>query len=237
MKTFKMKLLKKQEIAFKTTAFYFSRPEKLNFYAGQYGKITLINPQKTDIKGNTRSYSLANHPSEPEIMIATRMRNSAFKNVLDSLPKDSEVELQAPIQMFQLPKTQKPLVFLTGGIGVAAARPMIIDALEQHWMSPIYLFNANRNQKDIPFFEEFKKLAHLTFSYIPVLSKKSKEDQTWTGERGYINAEMLQKYVQEPTKAIYYLIGPPAFMWGMYKILQQFQIKDSQINFDEFTGY
>ena len=71
------------------------------------------------------------------------MRNSAFKKVLNSLEPNSEVELLAPIQMFALPKKQQALVFLCGGIGVAAARPMIIEALNQNWQSPIYLFNSN----------------------------------------------------------------------------------------------
>lgn len=237
MRTFKIKLIKKESIAFKTTSFYFSKPADLVFKSGNYGKFTLINPPKTDIKGDTRSFSFSSSPSEKELRISIRLRNSAYKKVLNSLEFGTELSLLAPIIMFPMPKnSSKPLVFLTGGIGVAVAKPMIKDILESNFDNDIYLFNSNRNSRDIPFLSDFQSLESQTknFHYIPNVTKK---DPEWTGEKGYLNPEMLKKYIPELSSAIYYLSGPPRFIWGMYKMLQELGIKQNQINFDEFTGY
>lgn len=237
MPTYKIKLIKKTEIASKTTSFYFEKPANFNFKSGQYGKFTLIKPSKTDIKGDTRQFSFASTPFEKELMITIRMRNSAFKNELNSLPFGSLIELLGPLSMFSLPKnSNKPIVFLSGGIGVAAVRPMILEALENNFDNQILLFNSNRHKKDIPFFDEFELLQsrNKNFRYIPNLTKK---DSLWTQETGYITSKSLLKYLDRPSNAIYYLVGPSRFMWGMYKILQELGVKESQINFDEFTGY
>lgn len=237
MKTYKSTLLKKETVANKTVSFYFSRPANLIFKAGQYLKLSLINPKMRDARGNIRSFSIASIPEDDYLMLTMRIRKSPFKTELNNLPIGSEVEILAPITMFNLKVSDKPVVFLCGGIGVAAARPMIIKAFEQGFSKPIYLFNANRTSADIPYFEEFKNLNQANFHYIPVLSKKGQATSEWSGEKGYIDMPMLQKYLSEPKKCLYFLIGPSAFMWGMYKLLQQLEISERNINFDEFTGY
>ncbi len=149
----------------------------------------------------------------------------------------AKVEILAPITMFNLKVLDKPVVFLCGGIGVAAAKPMIIEAFKQGFSQPLYLFNSNRTEADIPYFQEFNNLTQPNFHYIPTLSKKGQPTTDWTGEKGYIDVPMLQKHLSEPKKCLYFLIGPSAFMWGMYKLLQQLEISERNINFDEFTGY
>lgn len=237
MPTFKIQFLKKEVIAFKTKSFYFSKPLGFNFKSGQYGKFTLINPPKSDLKGNTRSFSISSSPQEQYLMISIRLRNSAYKQVLDSLSLEAELELLGPLSMFRLPRSDtKPIVFLTGGIGVAAARPMIFEAIENSFANQIFLFNSNRHFRDIPYFSEFKQLSlkNDNFTYIPNITKK---DPTWTGEKNYLTLNTLKKYLKDPFNVMYYLAGPPKFIWGMYKILKDLGVKESHINFDEFTGY
>ena len=74
-----VKLTKKEEIANGTMAFHFKKPAELTFRAGQFCDITLINPSETDAEGNVRGFSLANAPFQDDIIVATRMRDTAFK--------------------------------------------------------------------------------------------------------------------------------------------------------------
>ena len=60
-------------------AFHFDKPAGFVFKAGQFGDFTLINPRETDAEGNIRGFSLASAPYEPDLMFATRMRDTAFK--------------------------------------------------------------------------------------------------------------------------------------------------------------
>lgn len=237
MKKFVVKLIRKEEIGFKTVSFYLEKPAGFSFTPGQYLKLSLIKPREHDFRGNIRSFSIASLPEDPHLMITTRIRRSPFKNELAELPEGAEVEIQGPISMLNLKSDNKTAVFLTGGVGSAAARPMILEALKEGRSGRIYFFNSNRNKKDIPFFEEFFQLQNPNFQYIPNLTKKSKEDLDWAGERGYIDEKMIRKYVKDPEKAVYFLIGSSVFMWSMFKIVKALGVKESQISFDEYTGY
>ena len=66
-------------------AFRFDKPPGWSFVAGQYLDLTLIDPPETDDEGNTRSFTIASAPSEDTLMIATRMRDTAFKRVLKTM--------------------------------------------------------------------------------------------------------------------------------------------------------
>lgn len=79
---FTVALKDKKEIAEGTMAFFFEMPANFSFRAGQHGEMKLINPPETDEEGNNRMFSLVNSPSEDTVIIATRMRDTAFKRML-----------------------------------------------------------------------------------------------------------------------------------------------------------
>jgi ferredoxin-NADP reductase len=76
------KLNGREQVAEGTMAFYFEKPNGFEFRAGQAIDITLLDPPETDSEGNIRTFSIASSPFEDGLMIATRMRDSAFKRVL-----------------------------------------------------------------------------------------------------------------------------------------------------------
>ena len=75
-------LTKREEIAEGTMAFHFAKPADFQFRAGQSMDLTLLNPPETDAEGNTRAFSIASAPFDNDLMIATRMRDTAFKRML-----------------------------------------------------------------------------------------------------------------------------------------------------------
>jgi len=87
------RFLQSEEIALGTMAFYFEKPEGFQFKAGQYINITLLHPPETDEEGNVRAFTLASAPFENNLMIATRMRETAFKRSLKKLSKGDEVKI------------------------------------------------------------------------------------------------------------------------------------------------
>jgi hypothetical protein len=46
-----------------------------------------------DAEGNVRSFSIASAPHEDTLMVATRMRDTAFKRVLNAMPLSSAVKI------------------------------------------------------------------------------------------------------------------------------------------------
>ena len=61
-----------------TMEFRFTRPEGLEFKAGQFGDYTLSNPPETNEKGNIRGFSFSCAPFEEDVMFTTRMEDTAL---------------------------------------------------------------------------------------------------------------------------------------------------------------
>src|ERR1041384_1994324 len=102
MAIYKIKLKAGEEIAAGTMAFHFEKPEGFVYKAGQFADYTLIDPPETDAEGDTRGFSLASAPYEDDLISATRMRDTAFKRVLKTMPLGTELTLDAPYGSFTL---------------------------------------------------------------------------------------------------------------------------------------
>src|ERR1700683_4102769 len=96
MPPYKAKLKAQKTLCAGTTAFYFEKPEEFKFQPVQFFNFTLLKEDGTDLDGNTRALSIASAPHERSLMVTTRVRTSAFKQTLNSLPLGTEVLLQGP---------------------------------------------------------------------------------------------------------------------------------------------
>lgn len=238
MSAYKIKLLKKETVAKETMAFHFEKPYDFAYRAGQYGYFSLINPQETDSEGSKRNFSLASAPHEGELMVVTRMRNTAFKRTLRDLPEGSEIELEGPFGSFALPKTQStPAVFLAGGIGSTLVRSMVAQATYEQLQQKIILFHSNHSPEDSVFMDEFKTLAeqNRNFYFIPTMTDL--EDQQWTGEKGHITMELLKKNIEDINIPIYYLSGSTAMVTAMRTMLANAGVNKYNIRFEQYVGY
>src|ERR1043165_1137803 len=129
---FMAKLKSREEVAQGTMAFHFEKPAGWTFKAGQFIDITLLDPAETDSEGNTRGFSIASAPFENTLMIATRMRDTAFKRVLKTLPLGSEVKIEGPFGDLRLHNNRvRPAVVLSGGIGITPFRSILMQAARE----------------------------------------------------------------------------------------------------------
>lgn len=240
MSIYEIKLLDRQIVAEGTMSFTFEKPKNFTFKSGQWGDFTLLNPKETDAEGNTRGFSLVSTSDEDKIVVATRMRNTAFKRVLKELPLGTILKFEAPGGSFTLHNNKEiPAVFLTGGIGITPVKSIITQATKDKRPHKIYLFYSNNRPEDTTFLNELIALEKENnyFKFIPTMTAMEKSKQSWSGEIGYINKEMLQKYINDLTKPIYYISGPAAMVVAMRKMLNEANINDDNIRTEEFSGY
>lgn len=233
-----IKLIKKEDVAEETMSFHFEKPQGFEFKAGQFGDFTLLNPSETDEEGNTRGFSLAHAPYEEGLMIATRMRDTAFKRVLKNLPLGTEVKFDGPYGDFVLHKTvTTPAVFLTGGIGITTVRSIIAQATKDKLPHNITLFYSNKTPKDTAFLDDLKSFAseNPNFTFVPVMTRTTPEE--WREERGHVTKEMLTKYIKDLSTPIYYLSGPASMVKAMRQILIDAQVNEDNIRTEEYSGY
>lgn len=241
---FEVALKDKKQIAEGTMAFVFEKPNGFHCRAGQHVRMTLIDPAETDSEGNSRFFSLASSPQEKDLLIAIRMRETAFKRVLEHMQIGDKVLIEilqdVPHGAFALhDDASKPAVFLIGGIGIVPAFSMIKDAIETNLTHKIFLFYSNRRPEDAPFLEQLQNLAkqNPSFQLIATMTQTQKAAKSWRGETGHINHSMITKYVGDLQSPIYYIAGLPEMATAMKKLLTDSGVHEDRIRAEEFTGF
>src|SRR5205807_7709576 len=143
--------------------------------------------EETDAEGNTRGFSIASAPFEQTLMVATRMRNTAFKRMLKTLPLGSEVKIEGPFGDLRLHNNAaRPAVVVSGGIGITPFRSILMQAVKQRRAPRIFFFYANRRPEDAVFLDDMRALARdsATFTFVPTMTEMDKSHLSWDGERG-----------------------------------------------------
>lgn len=235
-------LVRKEIVAEGTMLFRFTKPEGFSFLAGQSIDLTLVDPPETDAEGVTRAYSLCSAPQEKELAIATRMRDTAFKRVLGSLAPGAPLTFDGPFGSFFLHENaRRPAVFLAGGIGITPFRSIILDWAARALPHSLFLFYSNRRPEDAPFLAELQAISRPQFTLIATMTNAEQSAEPWEGERGYIDAAMVEKHVPRPKEKgdspIYYLAGPLAMVTAMRAMLGGMGVSGDDIRFEEFSGY
>jgi ferredoxin-NADP reductase len=237
---FLCKLRSRQEIAEGTMAFHFEKPAGWTFKPGQYVDMTLLDPAETDSEGNIRSFSIASAPHEDTFMVATRMRNTAFKRVLKTMPLETQVKIEGPLGSFTLHRdASRPAVFLAGGIGITPFRSILVDAARAAITNRIVLLYSNRRPEDAAFLQELQDLENKNRNYkiIGVMTEMEKSKRQWSGETGFIDKAMLGRVVPDGAASIYYIAGPPAMVAAMNKTLASAKVNEDDIRSEDFSGY
>ena len=237
---FTCKLKDRKEVAEGTMAFWFEKPSGWTFKAGQYLDMTLLDPSETDSEGNVRSFSIASAPHEETLMVATRMRDTAFKRVLRTMPLGTAVKIEGPSgDLILQNEVTRAAVFLAGGIGITPFRSIVHWAAKEKLPNRIVLFYPNRRPEDAPFLRELLTLEsdNPKYKLIASMTEMENSHRPWNGETGVINQEMLGRHLKCATPPIYYIAGPPAMVKGLHEMLSKAGINDDDIRAEEFGGY
>jgi ferredoxin-NADP reductase len=173
-------------------------------------------------------------------MVAMRLRSTAFKRTLNSLPAGTELLLQGPYGAMTLPRnTKRHAVLLAGGIGVTPFRSLIWNAAESLSSRKIFLFYSVRVPEEAAFLEELREMEQYNGRYklICTVTQPEKVSVPWRGETGRISMQMLSKWIPDLSVPIYYIAGPPGMVIGVRQMLVGAGIAEEDIRAEEFAGY
>ena len=239
MKSF-TRLIKKEEVAENSTAFYFEKPKEFVYKAGQFCFFNIPEGEYTP-KRLERHFSIASAPDEDYLMFVTRMREgSDYKQALKRMPTGAEIELKGPYGSLVLPDdSERSLVFLAGGIGIAPFRSLIVHAHHNKIPHRMNLFYSNRVLERAAFFDEFLKMGRESdyFVFVPVLDEPASCPGQWMGEVGFISDGMIKRHCDDWKQALYYIAGPPPMVDAMKRMVENCGIGKKQVIIEKFTGY
>ena len=235
----KAKIKEKREVAKGTLLVTFDLlGEEVDFTAGQYFWVTLLDPPYDDEKGPRRHISVVTSPNERGVLgLCTRLRDSAFKRSLAELPVGAEVDVEQPKGNFLLPsETERPFVFIAGGIGITVFRSMLLYITEEGLPHRVTLVYSNRDRESTAFLAELQELERRNPNIRVVLTMT--DDPSWDGEKRYIDADLLRDHLEGDLSDFHYLVaGPPAMTEAVVEKLGQAGIPEEQIAADRFSGY
>lgn len=235
-----VKLRERRMVAEGTMAFSFDQPDGFVFTPGQFVDMTLIDLPGTGPGENTRAFSIASAPQEPRVMVATRLRDTAFKRELQRMPIGTAVQIEGPFGNLVLhADVTRPAVFLAGGIGITPFRSMLLHAAAQKTPQQLRLFYSNRRPEDAPFLDELQELQKKNprYTLVATMTEPEKSSRPWSGQTGYITPVMLAKYLGDMESPVYYVVGPPGMVTAFRAMLKDAKVSDQNIRTEKFAGY
>jgi len=140
---------------------------------------------------------------------------------------------------FHIKPTQKEMVYIGGGAGMAPLRAHLSHLFETEKTARKVSFWYGARSKQELFYEDYFQLLaqeHANFGFHLALSSPLPEDR-WAGLAGFIHEVVLDNYLrnhQNPANVEYYLCGPPMMVKACTKMLADLGVPPSQIAYDEF---
>jgi ferredoxin-NADP reductase/Na+-translocating ferredoxin:NAD+ oxidoreductase RnfD subunit len=235
-----LKLNQLKEIAKDTYDFVFVPNKPITYKPGQYMEWTYDHPSP-DNRGNRRYFTLASSPTEPNLRIGLKFypNMSTYKRNILRMGQSNTVVASQRAGDFTMPKDKKQkLVFIAGGIGITPFRSMLKYLVDKKEKRDIVLFYSNKKLEDVAYTDVFDEaLEVLGVPTIYSLSDLPTIPPTWLGERGFIDARMIQKYTPDFKDRMFYISGPHAMVSTFETMLRNMGVEGSSIKTDFFPGF
>lgn len=202
-----------------------------------------------------RAYSMANHPAEGNIVmlnirIATPPWDRAKKGWMDVNPgicssyvfsckPGDKVTISGPYGEFFIKETNKEMVYIGGGAGMAPLRSHIFHLFHTEKTDrKVSYWYGGRSLRELFYTDHFRDIEEKfpNFTYHIGLSEPLPEDN-WDGPVGFIHQVVYDHYLKdhpEPEEIEYYLCGPPLMLKAVMTMLDELGVPEQNIAFDDF---
>ena len=222
-------------------------------YREDWDKFDLWRFQSKTTDTVERAYSMANYPAEGDDIVMLNVRiasppprlpdvppGKGSSYIFDQKPGD-KVTISGPFGEFHIKPTEREMIFIGGGAGMAPLRSHIMRMLETEktGRKMSYWYGA-RSLREMFYVEDFDRLQseNENFKWHVALSEPLPEDN-WEGHTGFIHQVVLENYLKDhpaPEECEYYLCGPPMMNQAVLQMLDDLGVDPEMIDLDDFGG-
>ncbi|MEZ9877378.1 CDP-6-deoxy-delta-3,4-glucoseen reductase [Vibrio breoganii] len=159
---------------------------KFDYLAGQYIDLSF--------KGIKRSYSIANVKSDSsEIELHIRkVPNGQMSTLLwDHLKPNLLMRLEGPKGTFFLRESDKPLILMAGGTGIAPIKAIVEQLIAQDSKRDVYVYWGMPTKSGFFLSADDLTASKPNIRFIPVLSGS---DDSWFGRKGFVHEAVIQDF-------------------------------------------
>ena len=209
----------------------------LDFKAGRYVQFVVPAYELTP-DPVYRAYSISSSPSRKdavELEIRLVPNGICTTYVFQHLKVGDAVSINGPYGDFHLRESDRDIVFVAGGSGMAPIKSMLADMAERGVRRKATYFFGARTTKDLFLVEEMRELEGKLpgFKFVPALSNPDPGDN-WSGEKGLIT-EVLDRHFQRLDHHEAYLCGSPGMIDASIKVFKSKGLPEELIFFDKFA--
>jgi ferredoxin-NADP reductase len=229
-----------EPVAASTVAFRFKRPSGFTFKAGQAVDLVLPDAAERSNGDARHAFSIASAPSEDELLLAMRMRDTPFKAALARMTPGATALLEGPFGSLTLHRAAaRDALFIAGGIGITPFLSILRDAAERRDARRFTLIYSNRRPEDAAFLDELLRLErdYDRFRLVATMTDLSASAREWNGPTRPVDAYMIREAIERLSSPVAYVVGPPGMVTAMRGVLAAAGVDDDDVRSEEFFGY
>lgn len=173
------------------------RPEGhpgLKFKPGQFAWLSVWD---SPLKDHEHPFSISSSAENDKTLAFSIKELGDFTSTIKNLKPEHTVYVDGPYGSFSVDRhpSAREYIFIAGGVGITPIMSTLRTLADRGDGRPLTLLYANKDLDSMTFCEEIETLkTRLHLKFVPVLEKPS---EGWTGERGYLNAEILSHYIPD----------------------------------------
>jgi len=218
------------------TSFYLAPADGqpvVDFQPGQYIGLRLV----VDGQEVRRNYSLSAAPNGKTYRISVKREAGgvASNHLHDHVKEGSTIELFPPAGAFTLAHSDRPLVLISGGVGITPTLAMLEAALKTS--RPVHFIHCARTHG----VHAFRRTIDALAQKYPQLSRfycyeEAPADKSHAPHAvGRIDAEKLAQWMPEDKRSVEaYFLGPKPFMQQVKRALRTLGVPDQQARYEFF---
>lgn len=211
--------------------------EELAIVPGQYMQIETPKYKKTP-EPVYRAYSIASDPRDKthiDLVIRLVPNGICTTYVFEHMEPGQPIKVNGPYGDFRLTDTDKEMVFIAGGSGMAPFLSMLAHMRNEKIERKVTYFFGARAVRDLICLDEMKAFEESVpnFKFVPCLSEPMPDDD-WDGEVGLVT-DIAKKYCPDMTNMEGYLCGSPGMCDASVAALTGNGMPEENIFFDKFS--
>jgi predicted ferric reductase len=202
------------------------------FTPGQFGWLTIWGgPFK--ITGHPFSFSPTAEVADGRVEMTIRSLGDLTSRVHE-VPVGRRVYIDGPYGAFTIGNPADMHVLIAGGVGITPMMSMIRTLADRADRRPVILIYGSKDWESITFREELEALeARLDLKVVHVLSDSP---AGWSGERGFIDAEIMTRHLPAPYRDHeYFICGPGAMMDAIEKALGEMNVPLAKYHSERYS--
>jgi predicted ferric reductase len=202
------------------------------FTPGQFGWLTIWG---TPFKITAHPFSFSSSAEVGDGRVEMTIRNLGdLTSRISEVPVGRRVYIDGPYGAFTIGNPADMHVLIAGGVGITPMMSIIRTLADRGDKRPVILIYGSNDWESITFREELEAVEErVDLKVVHVLVNPP---HGWSGEKGFINAEIMKRHLPPPyLEHEYFICGPDPMMDAIEKALGEMHVPLSKYHSERYS--